>query len=807
MRRLPLINICCLTFLGVSHHLPGEGSLESASKQGGNDPEGPVAYVIGGQDADIASYPWMGALVVNDPDTNLRQFCGCTAIDPYWVLTAAHCVDDETDLTDFKIVFGTANLADDEAGQIFYPSAILPHPGYIPIFSRENDLALIQLQTALPSTIPTLPLATSTELERGGTAAKILGWGRIEADWREPEDTLILQEGNVEVVSLDYANRPEYYRGRVKNSMLPAGRFEPFASTGSGDSGGPLLAFNQDLSRWEQIGITSFSDTCDKAENPITVFTRISTHTNWIEQIINQDFLHWTNLHGLASFEDDDGDDYSALMEYLFSMNPGVPDQPGWISNATIPSDDPIKPIFTLLKYKTSVPKFGLAIEQSTDLDSWNRLDFPWDIVKILENPLLNESFYRVPIVSKLHDPGFYRVRHEDYEGILHGPIPLGVGNKAYGIFNDSLDAQGPTRYDFLLQDLQSNQQIRLDVQSDHSAKIRLQLIDAVTDIVFHDTIYDPPFNYGFRRNPNNPEVVRIESTQSTTRQWFEISTGFYFNSFSHDPGITIFGALTRRHNPYNRINHYAEAHRFLLQPDTNYLIQLESQDLDPVFYLRDRREFEALLEVDNRPPGVTERYLFRPEETIDLEIIVSSWRPNDIGAYKLEVSEYTEPNRLQPGSVALGIIDPDDLPDEQNGVTFYINRILLDNLDDSNGYRVYARGFDGLVPQFGVLNLTTREMLHLGFARCEDASFEFIANPDEDYIALVVASERYIGKSFQVGLISIPDENEQFAPESLEFTKASFTETGEIPDEFYRWSSLNEFLNRIESSGEVNWD
>ncbi len=775
--------------------------------RGGNDPEGPVAFVIGGQDADITNYPWMGALVVNDPDTNLRQFCGCTAIDPYWVLTAAHCVGGETDLTDFKIVFGAANLEDDETGQIFYPSAILPHPDYIPIFGRENDLALIQLQTALPSAIPPLPLVTSTELERAGTAAKILGWGRIEADWREPEDTLILQEGDVEVVSLDLANRPEYFGGRVKDTMLPGGRFEPYTSTGSGDSGGPLLAFNQDESRWEQIGISSFSSgSCNKAENPIAVFTRISAHLEWIQQIIDQDFLHWTHSHELASFGDDDGDDYSVLMEYLFSMDPGVPDQPEWISNAYIPPDDPNKSIFTLLKYKTRVPKFGLAIERSTDLDSWNKLDFPWESVKFSENPLQNESLYRVPIVSKLHDPGFYRVRHEDYEGILHGPIPLGIGNKAYGIFNDSLDAQGPTRYDFLLQDLQSNQQIRLDVQSDHSAKIRLQLIDAVSDIVFHDTTYDPPFNYGYNRNPNNHEVVRIESTQSTTRQWFEISNGVVFHHPRINvPGENIGGILTRQKNSYKKLGHYAETHAYRLKPNTNYLIQLEAEDLDPIFFLRDRRKFEALQGVDREPPGVIEEYLFRPDEEMVLEIIVSSWYQHDTGVYYLGLREFieSETRSLWPGIRLLGIIDPDDDFEEQDGIVFYIDTIRLTDLDDSNRYRVYARGYDGLVPQFGVFNLTTSEMLHLEFARCEDASFEFIANPDEDYLALVVAGERHIGKNYQVGLMPVQNENEQIAPESLEFTKDIFSETGETPDEFYRWSSLNEFLNRIESSGE----
>ncbi|HIG30472.1 MAG TPA: trypsin-like serine protease, partial [Verrucomicrobiales bacterium] len=58
--------------------------------------EGISRRIIGGQATSSNEYPWMVALVSSDTDDLTQaQFCGGTLIHPDWVLTAAHCVEEE----------------------------------------------------------------------------------------------------------------------------------------------------------------------------------------------------------------------------------------------------------------------------------------------------------------------------------------------------------------------------------------------------------------------------------------------------------------------------------------------------------------------------------------------------------------------------------------------------------------------------------------------------------------------------------------------------------------------------------------
>ena len=45
--------------------------------------------IVGGSAARVNSWPWQVMLI----RTSGSQFCGGSLVDPYWVVTAAHCVN------------------------------------------------------------------------------------------------------------------------------------------------------------------------------------------------------------------------------------------------------------------------------------------------------------------------------------------------------------------------------------------------------------------------------------------------------------------------------------------------------------------------------------------------------------------------------------------------------------------------------------------------------------------------------------------------------------------------------------------
>ena len=74
-------------------YLPGDGECGVT---------GDAAFIVGGQDTKLGEFPW-SALIRKKGGSQKRWHCGGTLINKWYVVSAAHCVDDGEDLEEVRL--------------------------------------------------------------------------------------------------------------------------------------------------------------------------------------------------------------------------------------------------------------------------------------------------------------------------------------------------------------------------------------------------------------------------------------------------------------------------------------------------------------------------------------------------------------------------------------------------------------------------------------------------------------------------------------------------------------------------------
>ncbi|MDG2169291.1 MAG: serine protease [Opitutales bacterium] len=730
----------------------------SAYKDIANAPDS-TQHVVGGVDATIEEYPWMAALVSTSIEGNTRQFCGATAIAPYWVLTAGHCVDEAISPESFKIVFGTADLENEETAQVFYPKTILIHSDYINSYTKDNDIALIQLREPLPDSIPKVQLSSDLSLEMPGVTARLVGWGITNTDFRDRQDTLTLQHVDMSIVTQEFANLPEYYDGRVRENVIPAGDIEPYHSSGSGDSGGPLLSFNHTLNRWEQIGISNYGAGCDKPENPISAYARISTHLEWINNILNNDFLSWMNGFELTEPDYNEGDDNSPLLEYIFDLDPTVIDQPE--TELAINRSYGESLATGTLRLRNTVPLIDVNREWSSDLVTWEILQHDHEQISIEPVQGSNLSRYNIPIIISNSDPGFYRIAHEDNGGIIHGPHTLRVGSSVKGLFNRGIDAAGPTHFDYLIDTMGSFRSIRVAAESDIDQPISIKVVELETGRLMIDWSgpSNPdsptyPFGEGFWPEEGMQYLLRVSSIDYTLPQSFEIHLDHVEGLIDSSSFETYMGELTTDDFSFKRLSHYGDTFISSFAADSIFKIEVRTEDLDQLIFLQDAATGELIEEIDQKPSGETESVLVRFDENRTLFVTVASYESNDTGSYEYQLSQFTEKNFIQADEKTIGLIHSADNTTELSGTEFYLEEIDLLNVHNPAGITVKITGYGSYYPSYLIYNLTAGETIHSAVARCDDRTLFFNPIASNNYRVVIIASKSRLGSNYELEII-----------------------------------------------------
>ncbi|XP_048017521.1 chymotrypsinogen A-like [Megalobrama amblycephala] len=247
--------------------------------------------IVGGEDATEGEWPWQVRIHAH------KYLCGGTLINKDWVLSAAHCFKNSSNVSDPVMYLGRLKQSGSNPHEIIRTaSRIIRHPNYNSS-TFNNDIALIQLSSSVTFSdyIKPVCLAAAGSVFSAGTDSWVTGWGRLQYNDTKLPDTL--QEVMIPIVNNTDCDNA--YGGGITNNMICAGLLNQ-GGKGSclGDSGGPMVSKKDSL--WIQSGIVSFgkSNGCAQPEYP-GVYTRVSQYQNWIESYMS------SNPPGFVEFKSD----------------------------------------------------------------------------------------------------------------------------------------------------------------------------------------------------------------------------------------------------------------------------------------------------------------------------------------------------------------------------------------------------------------------------------------------------------------------------------------------------------------------
>jgi len=235
--------------------------------------------IVSGQNADEHEYPWQISMHHNAYDMHA---CGGSLVTDQWVVTAAHCVAGNgwDSPSDFRITLGEHHLTQDNGREVSRNvQKIIKHENYVDGAPWPNDIAMLKLSqpVSLGGHIKTVCLPHSSEEFTNADECWITGWG----DSKGTANENILQE-----IVADIRTNADCASAWGKNSILDTNICNSDGSSGScsGDSGGPLQCTRN--GRFNLVGVVSWGTSDCTTPGYPGVYTRVTSYTNWIANII-----------------------------------------------------------------------------------------------------------------------------------------------------------------------------------------------------------------------------------------------------------------------------------------------------------------------------------------------------------------------------------------------------------------------------------------------------------------------------------------------------------------------------------------